>query len=140
MTFTTPPRTLADFQAAGDDCLPGTLGMTVAEMAEGRVVITQAVSRALFNPNGQLHGGAVVALADTAMGYACVAHLPEGARGFTTIELKSNFLGTATDGTLAATATPVHLGRTTQVWDAEVVHRESGRRLALVRATQLLIR
>lgn len=140
MTFTSAPRTLADFQAAGADCLPGTLGMLVEEVSDGRVRLSQPVTRALFNPNGALHGGAVVALADTAMGYACVAHLPEGARGFTTIELKANFIGSATDGTMEATATPVHLGRTTQVWDAEVVHRDSGRRLALVRATQLLVR
>jgi uncharacterized protein (TIGR00369 family) len=140
MTVPGVPRTIADFQGAGDDGLPGHLGMRVAEVGEGRVVIEQPVARTLFNPNGQLHGGAIVALADTAMGHACIAHLPDGARGFTTIELKSNFLATATDGTLVSTATPVHLGRTTQVWDADVVHRESGRRLALVRATQLLVR
>mgnify|MGYP002783536560 FL=1 len=131
---------VAEFQAAGAPGLAGRLDLRVAEVGEGRVVIEQTVDPTLFNPMGQLHGGAIVALADTAMGYGCVAHLPEDARAFTTIELKSNFLGTATEGTLVATATPVHLGRTTHVWDCEVVHRESGRRLALLRATQLLVR
>ena len=69
----------------------------------------------------------------------CVAHLPEGAVGFTTIELKSNHLGTALEGTLDCIATAAHLGRTTQVWDAVVSHRETGKTLALFRCTQMLI-
>ena len=90
-------------------------------------------------PNGYLHAGAVVTLADTAAGYGCTANLPAGAVGFTTIELKSNYLGTARDGTIDCTARPVHLGRTTQVWDAVVTHRESGKTIALFRCTQLLL-
>ena len=70
-------------------------------------------------PNGFLHAASVIALADTSCGYGCVAYLPQGANGFTTIELKSNFLGTAREGAIACRA-PVHLGRTTQVWDAVV--------------------
>jgi 1,4-dihydroxy-2-naphthoyl-CoA hydrolase len=90
-------------------------------------------------PNGFLHAGSIVTLADTCAGFGCVAALPEGANGFTTIELKSNHLGTTRDGTLECTATPVHLGRTTQVWDAVVSHRESGRTLALFRCTQMVL-
>jgi 1,4-dihydroxy-2-naphthoyl-CoA hydrolase len=80
----------------------------------------------------------VVALADTASGYGCVASLPEGATGFTTIELKANFLGTATEGVLACEAVRAHGGRTTQVWDATVTH-EGGKTIALFRCTQLLL-
>jgi uncharacterized protein (TIGR00369 family) len=90
-------------------------------------------------PNGYLHAGTVVTLADTACGYGCVLSLPDGATGFTTIELKTNFLRTATAGTLACEARLVHGGRTTQVWDA-VVRHDSARTLALFRCTQLLLR
>ncbi|RIK47672.1 MAG: hypothetical protein DCC57_14030 [Chloroflexi bacterium] len=88
--------------------------------------------------NGYLHAGTVVTLADTACGFGCLASLPEGAHNFTTIELKSNFLRTATSGRLRATATLVHGGRRTQVWDATVVDDDE-RTLALFRCTQMLL-
>jgi uncharacterized protein (TIGR00369 family) len=90
-------------------------------------------------PNGFLHAGAVVTLADTACGYGCVQNMPAGATGFTTIELKSNHLGTLREGTVACTARPVHLGRTTQVWDATVTDAATGKTLALFRCTQMLL-
>jgi 1,4-dihydroxy-2-naphthoyl-CoA hydrolase len=80
-----------------------------------------------------------VTLADTACGYGCIGHLPEGATGFTTIELKTNFLGTAREGTVACVAKAQHLGRTTQLWDAVVSHRDTGKTIALFRCTQLII-
>ena len=64
---------------------------------------------------------------------------PSGARGYTTIELKANLLGTARDGHLECEATLVHGGRTTQVWDAKVTSNESGKTLALFRCTQLIL-
>ena len=78
-------------------------------------------------------------LADTTAGYATLAHLPDGAKAFTTIELKSNFLGTARDGYIACRATPVHLGRTTQVWDAVITHEAIGAKIALFRCTQMVL-
>jgi uncharacterized protein (TIGR00369 family) len=92
----------------------------------------------LLAPNGYLHAATVVGLADSACGYGCIASLPEGAYGFTTIELKTNFLGTALEGTLFCTSELVHGGRTTQVWDATVTNEE-GKKLALFRCTQLLL-
>ena len=89
----------------------------------------------LLAPNGFLHGGTVVALADTACGYGSAANLPDGAVGFTTIELKSNFLGTATEGGIACRARLLHGGRTTQVWDAEVTAEATGAVIALFRCT-----
>lgn len=89
--------------------------------------------------NGYLHAGSVVTLADTSCGYGCLVNLPAGATGFTTVELKSNHLGTALDGTVECVATAVHLGRTTQVWDAVVSHRESGKTIALFRCTQMIL-
>jgi len=96
------------------------------------------VREELLAPNGYLHAGTVVALADSACGYGCIASLPAGATGFTTIELKTNFLGTALDGTLFCESRCVHGGRTTQVWDASVTN-EAGKTLALFRCTQLLL-
>jgi 1,4-dihydroxy-2-naphthoyl-CoA hydrolase len=118
--------------------LPGLLGVEVAAVEDGRVALRLPVRRDLLAPNGYLHAGTVVALADTACGYGCFASLPEGGTGFTTIELKTNFLGTAREGTLECEATRVHGGRTTQVWDA-TVRDESGKRLALFRCTQLIL-
>jgi 1,4-dihydroxy-2-naphthoyl-CoA hydrolase len=89
-------------------------------------------------PNGYLHAGAIVTLADTACGYGCILNLPEGAVGFTTVELKTNFVRTAREGTLTCEARQVHAGRTTQLWDATVTGPD-GRVLALFRCTQLLL-
>jgi 1,4-dihydroxy-2-naphthoyl-CoA hydrolase len=132
-------QTTADFQRFGAAFLPGHLGIEIVEVGVERVLASLAVKQALLAPNGFLHAGAVVTLADTCAGYGCVAALPDGASGFTTIELKSNHLGTARDGVIDCVATPVHLGRTTQVWDATVTHRDSGKTIALFRCTQMLL-
>ena len=89
--------------------------------------------------NGFLHAGAVVTLADTCCGYGTVRALPQGAAGFTTIELKSNFLGTAQDGDIRCTARPLHQGRTTQVWDAVVTADGSAKSIAQFRCTQMIL-
>lgn len=119
--------------------LPDQLGIKVLEATPERMVLAFDVTKAHHAPNGFLHAGAVVTLADTACGYGTVLALPEGASGFTTIELKSNFFATALTGRVIATAIPVHRGRTTQVWDAEVVSEESGKRMALFRCTQSVL-
>ena len=74
----------------------------------------------------------------TCAGYATIAHLPEGAKNFTTIELKSNFLGTAKEGVMRCEAVGEHLGRTTQVWAATVFNAQ-GRKMALFRCTQMIL-
>jgi uncharacterized protein (TIGR00369 family) len=130
---------LDHYQRFGADFLPGHLGLEILEVGRERVRAALAVRQALLAPIGFLHAGTVVALADTCAGYGCIAALPDGAAGFTTVELKSNHLGTALDGHIDCTATPVHLGRTTQVWDATVSHRESGKTIALFRCTQMVL-
>jgi len=127
------------FNARSPGHLPGLMGVVVDEVAEGRMRAHLVVRTDLMAPNGFLHAGTVVTLADTTCGYGTVAHLPEGASGFTTIELKSNHLGTARDGTIEVVATAAHVGRTTQVWDAVVTHRETGRTVALFRCTQMVL-
>ena len=132
------PVDIQAFVDAGRDRLPGLLGVEIVEIEEGHVRMRLPLRPELLAPNGYLHAGTVVALADSACGYGCFASLPEGATGFTTVELKTNFLGTALDGTLQAESRRVHGGRTTQVWDA-TVSDEAGKTLALFRCTQLLL-
>jgi uncharacterized protein (TIGR00369 family) len=126
------------FRQLGEGRLPGLIGIEVEEIEAGRVRMRLPLRDELLAPNGYLHAGTVVALADSSCGYGCIASLPEGANGFTTIELKTNFLGTALEGTLSCESTLVHGGRTTQVWDA-IVTNEAGKKLALFRCTQLLL-
>jgi 1,4-dihydroxy-2-naphthoyl-CoA hydrolase len=113
------------------------LGIEFVVVEHGRAELRLPLRSELLAPNGYLHAGTVVALADTACGYGCMASLPAGGTGFTTIELKTNFLGTARDGTLGCAATLVHGGRTTQVWDAAVQSAE--KTIALFRCTQLVL-
>ncbi len=127
------------FNQRGVGHLPGHLGIVITHMGEGEVRAELAVRRELMAPNGYLHAASVVALADTCAGYGCVASLPPGASGFTTVELKSNHLGTAREGTVDCVARAQHLGRTTQVWDAVVTHRETGKTIVLFRCTQMLL-
>lgn len=134
-----PPPTPDDFNRRGADHLPGTLGIVITKVAPGELHGELAVRPMHMAPNGYLHAGTVVALADTCSGYGCVASLPDGATGFTTLELKSNHLGTARDGTIECAAKAEHLGRTTQVWAATVAHRETGRIIALFRCTQMVL-
>lgn len=134
-----PAITADDLNARSPGHLPGLVGVHVLGLGEGWLEAEVQIRPELFAPNGFLHAGTIVTLADTASGYACVAHLPAGANGFTTLELKSNHVGTARDGTIVAAVRAAHLGRTTQVWDATVTHRESGRTVALFRCTQLVL-
>jgi 1,4-dihydroxy-2-naphthoyl-CoA hydrolase len=134
-TLRTPER----FNKAGASKLPGHLGVVITEVSESRVVGELSVVESVMAPNGYLHAGTIVTLADTVAGYGCVMNLPADAAGFTTIELKSNHLGTTREGTILAVATPLHRGKTTQVWDAVVTHKESARTLAVFRCTQLIL-
>ena len=127
------------FQSFGAAHLPGHLGVEILTVSREAVESRMSVQKTVMAPNGYLHAASVVALADTSCGYGCVASLPQGASGFTTIELKSNFFGTARDGAIVCRATPVHLGRTTQVWDAAVSVEGSGARIALFRCTEMVL-
>ena len=123
----------------GKEYLPGYLGVEMTALAEGTLSARMAVKRLHVAPNEFLHAASVVALADTTCGYATLAHLPDGAASFTTIELTSNFLGTVREGAVACVATAQHLGRTTQVWDAVVTDEATGRKIALFRCTQMIL-
>lgn len=124
-------------RAAGH--FPGYLGIVFTSADPTAVRLQCPVRPELMAPNGFLHGGAVASLADTCAGFACYMNLPDGATGYTTVELKTNFMGTATSGTVECVATAVHLGRSTHVWDVMVSHRETQKSLAVFRCTQLIL-
>jgi 1,4-dihydroxy-2-naphthoyl-CoA hydrolase len=131
--------TFENLNKIGVGKLPGHLGIVITHAGESEVRAELAINETLMAPNGFLHAGTVVTLADTCAGYGCIVNLPPGATGFTTIELKSNHLSTAREGTILGIAKPVHLGKTTQVWDAVVTHKDSGKTIALFRCTQLIL-
>ncbi|QGZ60874.1 PaaI family thioesterase [Paraburkholderia acidisoli] len=118
--------------------LPDLLGLRPIALEQGQLRAELDIRSELLAPNGFLHAATVIGLADTACGYACLAHLPPNAKNFTTIEIKSNHLGTAREGTISAVATGVHLGRSTQVWDATVTGPD-GKTIALFRCTQMVL-
>ncbi len=130
--------TVALFRANQAGYLPDHLGLDWAEIKRGFVRGRFEIGKQHLAPNAYLHAAAVVALADTACGYGCVVSLPDGATGFTTAELKANFIGTALEGGIGCEASLVHGGRTTQVWDAEVKSEASGKTIALFRCTQII--
>jgi uncharacterized protein (TIGR00369 family) len=131
--------TIDTLNSIGVGKLPGHLGIVITQVDKSEVVGEIAITEAHLAPNGYLHAGSVVTIADTCAGYGCLASLPPGATGFTTIELKSNHLGTALEGTIVAIAKPAHLGKTTQVWDVVVTRKESRKTIALFRCTQLIL-
>jgi uncharacterized protein (TIGR00369 family) len=114
------------------------LGFEPLEVKRGYVKARLKVTERHLAPHGFLHAASVILLADTCAGYGCLASLPEGAKSFTTIELKMNFLGTARDGTIECEARGVHMGKSTQLWDAEVTH--NGKAIALFRCTQMILK
>jgi 1,4-dihydroxy-2-naphthoyl-CoA hydrolase len=134
-----PELTAEVFNRRSAGHLPGIAGVEILTVSSEAVQSRMVVRREVMAPNGFLHAASVIALADTSCGYGCVANLPQGASGFTTIELKSNFLGTAREGAVLCRAAPVHLGRTTQVWDAVVSVEGSGATIALFRCTQMVL-
>ena len=139
---TFPPKsemTVDYWNGRSEGHLPGLLGMEVLEISQGLAVGRVALERKHMAPNGFLHAATIIGLADTLCGYGCVRSLPEGAIGFTTIETKSNHLGTAREGAIRCRATLFHGGRMTQVWDAEVSDEATGKPIALFRCTQMVL-
>src|SRR5688572_31602364 len=130
---------LEELNERGIGTLPGLIGLKILEAEEGTVSGRLDLREELMAPNGYLHAATVVALADTSCGYGTLVNLPEGAKSFTTIELKSNFVGTKRDGAIGCEAELVHGGRTTQVWDATVSDEEDAKPIALFRCTQMIL-
>jgi 1,4-dihydroxy-2-naphthoyl-CoA hydrolase len=138
MTTLRPDVTLELLRNRQKGRLPELLGIVVTSLDQGTLSGELTIRPELLAPNGFLHAATVVGLADTCCGYACIAHLPEKAQNFTTLELKSNHVSTAREGKIFAKATAVHLGRSTQVWDATVTS-EAGKVIAMFRCTQMIL-
>jgi 1,4-dihydroxy-2-naphthoyl-CoA hydrolase len=119
---------------------PGLLGLQILQCSPGRLTSRLPIHDQLLAPNGYLHAAAVVGLADTSCGYGCFVNLPEGGESFTTIELKSNFIGTVRSGAITCEAIMVHGGKQTQVWDATVADEATGKTIALFRCSQMILR
>jgi len=132
-------NTLESFNQLSQTTLPGHLGIIITSLQDNEVTAELAVKPFLLAPNGFLHAGSVITLADTATGFGCWASLPEGASGFTTIELKSNHLSTARDGVIYCVAKAIHRGKTTQVWDAVVKNKATDQTIAMFRCTQMIL-
>lgn len=130
---------MSDFDVRAAQTLPGLLGLEFGESKPGYVRARMAVKPHHMAPNGYLHAASIIALADSACGRGAFISKPGGAIGFTTIELKTNFLGTAKDGAIEVEAKLIHGGRLTQVWDAEVRREGESRPLALFRCTQMML-
>ena len=133
------PETTEDWNARSAGHLPGMLGIVVTEIGHGFAKGRLPLREDHWAPNGYLHAASVIGLADTLCGYGCTMSLPEGTAGFTTVETKSNHLGTAKEGAIVCEATMLHGGRTTQVWDAVVKHEETGKTIAVFRCTQMVL-
>jgi 1,4-dihydroxy-2-naphthoyl-CoA hydrolase len=130
---------LEELNNRGTGTLPGLIGIEILETSEDRLRSRLQLREELLAPNGYLHAATIIALADTSCGYGTFVTLPEGAKGFTTVELKSNFLGTKRKGVIECEAKLIHGGGTTQVWDATVLDGESGKTIALFRCTQMIL-
>lgn len=130
---------LDEINAVGTGKLPGLIGIEITQYSPDKVAGHFQVRGDLLAPNGYLHAASVVGLVDTLAGYGCIANLPAGASGFTTVELKTNFLGTAIEGVVLGEAVPVHAGRTTQVFDARAWRESDGKTIALFRCTQMVL-
>jgi uncharacterized protein (TIGR00369 family) len=134
----TPEQLRSALQERLNGGLPGYLGVTLHTVDPGALTLRLQIQPHHMAANGFLHAGTLITLADTACGFGCLANLPTGAHSFTTIELKSNFLRTATDGVIRAVATLLHGGRRTQVWDA-TVSDDHNHVMALFRCTQMIL-
>ena len=133
------PPSVDELRARGLGTLIEHIGVEILAI-DGAVVRSRLEIRPeLMAPIGYLHAATVIALADTTAGYGAWANLPEAASGFTTLELKANFLGTARAGGIACEARLQHAGRSTQVWDAVVTSEGSEKTIALFRCTQMIL-
>jgi 1,4-dihydroxy-2-naphthoyl-CoA hydrolase len=128
-----------DYTALGKSFLPELLGIEVTAVGENFGTARIEIKKSHLAPNGYLHAGTIVTLADTIAGYGCLYNLPENANSFTTIELKSNFSGTAREGIIIAEAKMEHGGKTTQIWDVVIKHEQAAKTIALFRCTQFIL-
>jgi uncharacterized protein (TIGR00369 family) len=121
------------------DSLPELLGIKLDNVGDRKLTTSLKIANHHLNPaHTSCHAATIVALADTACGWGCVSHLPEGAAAFTTVDLNCNLLRATTSGLIQCEATMLHGGRTTQIWDA-IITDETGKKIAAFRCTELIL-
>jgi len=134
-----PECTPKYFNDLSKNHFPGLVGITITSVSQNKMTAEMKIDKKLFAPNGFLHAGSIVTLADSIAGYSTIAHLPENGKSFTTIELKSNFMRAKREGALECESTPEHLGRTTQVWRVVVRDKETQKKIAIFSCTQMIL-
>lgn len=133
------PKTIDEWNARGAGHLPGHLQLQMLKVEANEVIARLQVTEKHMTWHGFLHAGTAVSLADTCCGYGALCALPDGAESFSTVDLSSSHVGTAREGNIICTAKPVHLGRTTQVWEASVTRDNDHRMISKFRCTQLIL-
>jgi uncharacterized protein (TIGR00369 family) len=131
----TPP--LVDLQALSSRGLSKSLGIEVIELQPTRVVATMPVDDRTHQPFGILHGGASVALAETVASLGAAANIDRDAFIAVGLEINANHVRAKSEGVVTGTALPIHIGRTTHVWDVRIVD-ESGRIVCVSRCTMAI--
>lgn len=129
VTWGSPPAgecPLSPFAALKQETLLSTLGIEIVEATRERVVATMPVGPRVHQPFGLLHGGASVALAETVASTAAWMNVDQATQVVVGIEINANHLRAKRDGTVTATATPLHVGRRTQVWDVRIADEQGG--------------
>jgi 1,4-dihydroxy-2-naphthoyl-CoA hydrolase len=139
MPNTTNQASVEGLNRANIGKLPEHLGLEVIEVGPGKVAGRFEVREDLVAHTGYLLAGVVLSVADILCAYGVDTVWPEGASGFTTVEVKCNFMGTLTKGAGVCTAELLHGGRTTQVWDAQFRDEATGKLLAAFRCTQIIL-
>lgn len=136
--MTTPTPSLSALQATTEGLFPATLGITFLEATPQCIRAELTITRELCTMPGILHGGAIMAFADTLGAYGTSLNLPANA-GTTTVESKTNFFAAGLEGTkVIGECTPLHLGKRTHVWQTNV-RREDGRLVAQITQTQIVL-
>ena len=118
---------------------PAYMGIEIVEVNKDSMKAEMQLKKDFLAPNKFLHAGSIVTFADTIAGYSTLANLPEGAKSFTTLELKSNFIRTAKSGIIEGVSEIEHLGRTTQIWRVIVINKETKKKMATFSCTQLIL-
>jgi uncharacterized protein (TIGR00369 family) len=139
MPQTSNHTSVEDLNRASEDKLPGHIGLQVLTVEPGRLSGRLDVRPDLVAHTGYLLAGALLSCLDILCAYGVSTAWPEGATGFTTVEVKSNFVGTVREGAVAFEAELLHGGRLTQVWDARARDEATGKLMAAFRCTQIIL-
>lgn len=130
---------LAHLKEMGKGTLLEALGIEITELGEGRVVATMPVDHRTHQPFGILHGGASVALAETVASVGAYALIDQETENVVGLEINANHIRAVRSGTVTATGTVLHRGKTTMVWDIKIVD-EQQRLVSVSRCTIAVIK